>query len=473
MPLKYPFRTLRLRSVKQAALTPFFLLFILLSLFSSNPFESALGVITLWLISLFFWKRFFVCTLGYCLLWHWMEIYTSVWESNYYRLTMNENFPGTGQNTAFLAGLGLISIIFALQLTTSRISLSISREKLYESAARINFFRLFVLYVFFFIIEFILSQIAFRFPLITQLLLHFGNLKLVFFILIGFVTFIKRKYYAFFLFVSFLEFVSGFYSYFSDFKIVFIVVGVTFLITVESLKFSRVLGLSLLVSLAFISLFYWQMIKGEYRAFLSQGQHDLVVRTGFSESLNEIYRLLGEVDQSEFDATIKIAFRRLGYLRFFSETLDRVPSVIPHENGKLFWENFNFAFVPRFINPNKGEKDDRRKLEKYLGYRFWTKSSISMSYYSEAYIDFGPVGMMFFLFSFGLIIGRLFTYIISLSSQLNLLLVYAMSFVVLLPFASYGADAISIFGRLFWGAIAHLLIFWPAYKFFNRYITAE
>lgn len=460
-------------SLQLGSLYPFFAVFVLLSTFTKNPLESTYGALLLLLILTAFWKRNFVFIIPYCLIWHWLEIFTSVWEANYFGLTLNENFHHTGQQTLWLAGFGLLSIILGLKLALLNYSPPIPYERIRIAAQRINFKKLLTLYAVFFILEIFLSNIAFQYPQFTQLILHFSNLKLVLYILISYVFFIGKKSKLLYLTITLLEFISGLYSFFSDFKIVFIVIAFTYATSIQEISIKKVAGMSVLVSMAIVSLFYWQVIKGQYRQYVQQGSQGMVVNTTFTESINKIIELSSEVDANDFDPTIRAVFRRLGYLQFFSEAVGRVPSVIPYERGKLLAENLNFAFVPRIINPNKGVKDDRRKLEKYLGYTFWTVSSISLSYYAEAYIDFGPMGMMVFMVIFGFLVGKLFFACLRLGQSLNLLLVYSICFVVLVPFATYGADAISIFGKLVWGAVAHLIIFKLAYRRINRFITSR
>lgn len=439
------------------------------ALFSCNPAESLLGLFTLYLILKLFWKPNLVFILPYCLLWHWLEIYTSVWEANYFGLTLNENFPDTGRETAWLAGLGLLSVIGGLYLSVNGKTPSIRTAQIQQAARRIQLRPLLATYGIFFLLDIAISQIAFRFPAFTQLLIHFSNLKLVFFILVSYWVFVKRSHYLILILVALLEFISGLYSFFSDFKIVFIVLGITFVLTIHRLSFGRIMLLGSLFSLAVVSLFYWQVIKAQYRGFLNQGTDNIVVNTSFSESISKIRDLSAGVSSEDIEPVLKAAFRRLGYLEFFSRTLKFVPNSVPHEKGALLWQNINFAFVPRILNPDKGIKNDRAKLEKYAGIAFWTSGSFSLSYYAEAYVDFGRGGMMVFLFVLGWLAGKLFLRCI-FRYQLNLLLIYAIAIVVMLPFASYGADAVVLFGQLVWGAVSHLIIFSPVYRLINRFL---
>ena len=82
---------------------------------------------------------------------------------------------------------------------------------------------------------------------------------------------------------------------------------------------------------------------------------------------------------------------------------------IPYENGQLLKDNLTFALVPRILNANKGVKDDKVKVEKYTNFNFGLNSisSFSLGHYCEAYIDWGPIGMMIHLLIYGLVGGWL------------------------------------------------------------------
>ena len=106
------------------------------------------------------------------------------------------------------------------------------------------------------------------------------------------------------------------------------------------------------------------------------------------------------------DQVVDATYRRAGYLEYFSAAVSKVPNEIPHERGALLQEELTFAFVPRLLNPNKGIKNDRAKVERYTDYYFGKSSFSSFSLgHCEAYIDWGPVGMMLHLFCYGIVGG--------------------------------------------------------------------
>jgi hypothetical protein len=472
--MSFNHRSLPMINVPQFGIMGKFLIFLVIffSVFSKNPFETLFGLFTLGLIINFFWKINKVIILAYCLIWHWLEIYTSVLESNYYSLSLNDNYYGTGQEAAWLAGLGLVSIISGLYVSSKNsLNSTIEPESLVRDSLEINLKKLSMVYLIAFVLSIFLGNIAFRIPQITQLIIHFSSLKLIIYILIAYVVFLRKSGYWILAFVTILEFVSGLYSYFSDFKITFIVLAITYIITIKKVKFSQILFYLLIFILAFVSLFYWQIIKEDYRKFVNSSG-TMSVNTSFGESMNKLFDLGSNVRESDFNDNIKTVFRRLGYLEPFASALRRVPDLIPYENGQLLLSNLEYVFIPRFFNPNKKEKNDTDKIVKYAGKVVWTKGSFSLSYYAEAFVDFGPIGMMVFLFIFGWIVGKVYLACFALKG-LNTLFHYSITTVVLFPFATYGSDAIQLFGSLFWGAVAHLIIFVPVYRYINKIVKNQ
>ncbi len=151
----------------------------------------------------------------------------------------------------------------------------------------------------------------------------------------------------------------------------------------------------------------WQAVKGEYREFISGGFQDQSIRVTQSEALGKFVELgttaLNE-NQTLDDPVISATYRRAGYLEYFSAAVTKVPAEIPHQKGALLSESLSFALIPRILNPNKGVKSDREKVERFTDYYFGGErniSSFSLGHYCEAYIDWGPNGMMVHLFIYG------------------------------------------------------------------------
>ena len=164
--------------------------------------------------------------------------------------------------------------------------------------------------------------------------------------------------------------------------------------------------------------------------------------------------------------------RRIGYLEFMALTLTKVPSEIPHEGGKLLQENLSFALIPRFLNPNKGVKDDSAKVTKYTGFMVASSASFSLGHYVEYYIDFGQFGLILALLLYGALGGWLYQKA-GKGGKYNPLFTVGVIYVVLAQWGSYQNDAIVVYGLTFFGCICHLFLFRPLYRAIEGFVQVS
>jgi hypothetical protein len=157
----------------------------------------------------------------------------------------------------------------------------------------------------------------------------------------------------------------------------------------------------------------WTAVKPEYRRFISGGQAAQVVSVDFGERSKYLAELVSKLDSAALSDAADKLLRRLSYIDFFATTLNYVPSVVPHEWGAIWWDAIVRPFTPRLFFPDKSEIDDSVRTNKYTGLNFGTAEtgvSISIGYMGEAYIDFGALGMMFVVGSYGYFLGRVYGY---------------------------------------------------------------
>jgi hypothetical protein len=99
-------------------------------------------------------------------------------------------------------------------------------------------------------------------------------------------------------------------------------------------------------------------------------------------------------------STEAMAARMSSGTLYFSYVIDRVPRVVPHENGKIFSLAIANATQPRILFPNKANLGgDSWLVRKYAGLAVAgdeTGASIGLGYLAEFYIDFGTMGVLLF-----------------------------------------------------------------------------
>ena len=97
---------------------------------------------------------------------------------------------------------------------------------------------------------------------------------------------------------------------------------------------------------------------------------------------------------------------RLSSVTQFALVLDRVPAVVPHENGWLTKRALNHVLLPRVLFPNKENLgSDSWLAETYAGMTIGEDTSVGIGYMAEFYVDWGTVGMMPCLLALGFFFG--------------------------------------------------------------------
>ena len=275
---------------------------------------------------------------------------------------------------------------------------------------------------------------------------------------------------------SLIELILSFYSYFGSWKmpVVLFVLGLG--ATIERIRTKEIVVFTPIILGVFALTFVWQSVKMDYRMLLSNEQRSQSVQISREEALTSFL----ELSQGAFQATeqerqtvVSSTFRRIGYLEYYAGAVKNVPQQVDHTNGSLLIDNLTFALIPRFLNPNKGVKNDLAKVEAFTDYRFGENpyASFSLGHYCEAYIDWGPLGSMLHLFLFGLLGAVLVGLTMNLRPEVHPVLVWSILFVVMTPWGTMQQDAITVFGKVFWNTLCQLILFKPIYTWISRFIS--
>ncbi|RPH11385.1 MAG: hypothetical protein CBC49_009545 [Alphaproteobacteria bacterium TMED89] len=439
-----------------------------------NPVESIWSVWLLRLVLRWFWWQEQPGILLICVITPFFEIHTTVLEANRYDLTLNELFAETGRQTFWLASFGFFSVISAFRWLLSRNPYIIpSPEALRKAASNTSQIKLLVAYVVLTVAAAMLDPLIPWGSGLHQLETYFGASSQVILVAIGIHFWLTKQrpilITAFFI----LLVVASFYSYFSEWRVPFTLLFITLLTSIKSFGPKQALTIVPIIVPALALVLIWQSIKGEYREFLSQGQRTQAVLVDRNTALNKFQDLTVAAIKTGFvnDPVIASTYRRAGYLEYFSATLKKVPESIPFENGTLLGESLQYSLIPRIINPNKGFKDDKVKVERYTDYFFGYNSfsSFSLGHYCEAYIDWGKVGMMLHLAMYGILGALLLRITYCRFETINPLLFSGLTWVILQPWGTFQQDMVTVSGTLTWGTFCHLALFGPIYSTINSW----
>jgi len=403
-------------------------------------------------------------------LYHFIQVSAWVWMVNYMGVDINFKSPHSGL-AVLLAYLGLIVLLGPVIYFNDKIP-PVNFSILKKHADKLSIQKTFIAYVIAFFSMNALGALAFAFSGLSQIIISLVNVKWFFFMLFGFQVIIKRKMVKEFVIFVAVEFVLGFFSFFSDFKTVFFFLAcllVTFLVKV-SLK-QLVLAVVAIIFVAFMGI-TWTAIKGEYRTFLNQGSKTQTVQVSQGEAFDKLV----ELTEQEKDTSASISFfDRLQYTWHLAKAMDHVPSVVPYQDGANWWESITFALTPRYFNPDKPKYEASKKATKYTGIGYLgarSGVSFSLGYFADGYVDFGYFGMFIPLFLLGLLYGITYYYFLRRSST-NLIFNYAVVGALFMEFTALEMDSTYLTGRLFSDLLTFFMLRLFLFPWLIKYLEVD
>jgi hypothetical protein len=310
----------------------------------------------------------------------------------------------------------------------------------------------------------ILSQgIIWIVPGLTQALLAASNLRWLFYFLLTVTTLVQKRGYRYLAAATLFEVIFGLSSYFSDFKTVFFVFAVSYLMIQRRINLRMSMGIAVMVGTLVYMAIIWSAIKTDYRSYQNQGTGAQVSMVGTFDKLEHLFQLAGNVDNKRFSQGFDLLTQRIEYTRFFGYVTENVPAFLPYDDGAIWGGAVYHILTPRLLFPDKADLvGDIQNTMHYTGLTFaggGQDTEIPLGYMAESYIDFGPVGMFVPIFLFGLLIG--FEYRYFATRRYSLVFAYGFLPVVFGTVIAYEETAIKILG----GNLIVVIVSLLAYKF--------
>jgi hypothetical protein len=410
------------------------------------------------------------------LFWHCIQIYAAPLLCDYLGNGIDDKTPNTS-TAVILSSIGLIPLFIPAIWVQNKFP-NQTLESLKKSVETFSINKVMYAYIVSFFLYTLLGSIAFLFGGLTQIIFWIVDIKWILFSLFGFLCIFRNEKKKLFYLFAVIEFITGFYSFFSDFKTVIFFVFILFITLVEEIDISLFIKAIILSAVLIAFGLIWTNIKGEYRSFLNGGAESQEVTVSSNEALDKIYSLTNESlnDNSEKDgSTVSNFLDRIQYMYFFSKTIDRIPNVIPYQNGSNWLDNLEFTTTPRFFNPDKPVLDQSEKVKRYTGLQVAGKNkgvSFSLGYFAECYLDFGPKGMMFFLLLIGLMYAKFYDYLLRQSSR-YVVFNYCVAAAFFNEFSHNEMDGTYLLGRFFSGVLTFYLLIKFVFPILINYFTTE
>lgn len=438
-----------------------------LGLFSANPLLTLASMLQLVILVKLLWRPGEPPILLFAMFYHWAQACA---------LTLNADLQGLSLEAmgvsrsvvaaTWLTLLGVLVIALGLRLGAGKSIAPAAQRAVTALATGLSVHRLFWASLAAIWFSSATKSVSFLEPGLRQVFLAIGNLHWVILFLFTFVVLAQRQGYRLLALVFGLEIVVGFLGYFSGFRDALIVVLLAAMTAPAALRGVRLRAVLSLGAAIVVLALVWTAIKLDYRDFLNRGTGDQVVLVPVRDRLDKLGELIGGLTWSKLGESSDAFVARLSYVHFFGESMQVVPALVPHENGKLWLQGLRNAIEPRLINPGKRTLDDSARTAYYTG--TWVAgaregASISLGYIAESYIDFGPILMYLPLFAWGLLVG--WVHRVLVSSTRWPLWGYASATIVIYLNASVLESSNA---KMVGGLILGFLVLWLAQVFLAR-----
>jgi len=386
-----------------------------LGLFSPNPLVTAVAAFLPVVLTQLLWRSGEPQVLLLALWMQSIQVIAPVWVFNREDVSMASIFNSAAYPNAFyFSVLALISFALAARLGAgSSLRLALLSSDILED--RLNSRSLFQCYGLFLFVQLATPFIVSQAGGLAQLVWPLASIRLIFAYYIFKSSIRKKKISLSLLVILLVETMLGFTGFFADFKNIFLVIVLAALSVESGLRTLFRKRILVVILLFLFLLSYWQYVKPSYRFFVSLGSASQVVSVSLSERLDFHLTALRSIKPEHLELGFNNFLERAGYLKFFAGTIQHVPTVVPHQGGRLWSEAVEFSLKPRVLFPSKAVANDSDRTNTFSGMKVAGISegtSVSIGYVGESYIDFGFPFMLAPVAAMGWLLGRLYRLLI-------------------------------------------------------------
>ena len=380
----------------------------------------------------------------------WLQISLSLFRASFYGVELPELLASSnGIVTAtWLSLAGLMVLACGVRFMLRGVGPG-AWDLLIFDIRHYSFKKAFIIYCLAQVFFFELETVTRWYPDLTQPVLALSNLRWIFFFIVATIVFAKKRGYPLLVLIFLFEMTRGFLSFFSDFTQVFLVAALAFMTARPKINAWTLAVTSVIFAAVLVLAAAWSVVKFDYRDFLNGGTGQQTITVGPTDRLARISDLMLNEGLTHLSKGFDRLARRIEYTYFFGRVVDRVPSVLPYDDGALWGNAVLRVFTPRLLFPDKTPMGaDVLTTQHYSGlvltWRTNNNTEIPLGYMAESYIDFGPFGMFVPIFLLGLLVGAEYRYLIK--RRQYLLFSYGAASVILMPMTQFGWSAAKILG---------------------------
>jgi len=440
-----------------------FLVALLVAVSSQDPLLTFTCIAIVPLLATLVWREGEPPVAFAALIAQWLQISVGTFRATANGVALNELFHTAGANYAnWLSLTGLLVLALGIRLANvNRRPMDIGA--LHAEIRSFRYSRVFAAYFFAQCANILCEGIIWIIPGLSQALLAATSLRWLFYFILTVTTLVQKRGYSYLIAATIFEVIFGFTSFFSDFKTVFFVFAVSYLMVKSRINFKMAVSLVVLLCVFLYMAILWSAVKMEYRVYQTQGTGTQISTVGTWDKLDHLIDLIGKVDERRFWVGFDLLTQRVEYTRFFGYVTENVPTYIPYDDGAIWGGAVFHVITPRLLFPDKAALTaDIDNTIRYTGLTFAGgigDTEIPLGYMAESYIDFGPVGMFLPIFLLGMLIG--FEYRCFATRSSYLVFAYGLLPVVFGTVIAYEETAIKLLG----GNLIVFIVSYLAYRF--------
>lgn len=417
-----------------------------LAFLTPNAWMTIASILVLPFFATLTWRKRETPILFFALLFQWVAICVKIIHANILSVNLQKMYGGPEISQAFwLSLIGLVVLTAGMRFGMARLRFPLP-EELHEEVASFSISKIIGVYLTIGVVSLISAPFIGYRRGYSQILTAFFQFRWVFFFILAYLTVYMQKKRGLLFLITIIEVIIGFTGFFSQFKTPFFLLFIVYLSVGYRLRIRSFLKMLFIAAVLFYLGIAWTAVKEEYRLFLNQGTGRQVVTGTVQERLTQLWKLYTDLEAADLSNGVTKLAERLSGIDMFARVLERVPRVLPHENGKMLQKVFQHVFMPRLFFPNKPVVNDSETTMKYANLDINENTTMSMGYMADMYIDFGPQKMFLPIFFLGVTWGWIYKFFAKHSK--SRLFGYALGVVSLIMATQFEANSVKLVGSI-------------------------
>jgi hypothetical protein len=272
----------------------------------------------------------------------------------------------------------------------------------------VSYKTLLIAYVAGIVVTGVVQQLAWSFPAFTQAIiaLTFSRLALLFLIVRRLASPTLHGHAIAVLMV--VEVLLGFTGYFANFREPLIVIGIALLEVFDSRRAAHWMAAGSVAVVLGLSGLLWMSVRTEYRQDYDADLY-AASRATRLERIHALSLAWFTDEGRDLTTNLDALVERHWAVYYPALAVARVPSVLPHTDGEIFFGALRHLVTPRVLFPDKPElPSDSEMVRKYSGVFVAGaehNTSIAFGYAAESYLDFGVPVMFLPVLLYAVVMG--------------------------------------------------------------------